>query len=271
MTAPFRRAAGGAGATVQWLMWGVAAVAAVFAVVAGFDLVYLSRVEAALPEPDLDLLRAGQGLGTSELILFWGVVIVYALWFVLTSRALQRLGEDANRVLLTPWSITFQVGALATIIAARTLPGADAVNADEFGARLRWIAPILAARLGLVALLGVVLFTLYRRVYAALLRSGVAPLRDPAEQPVTLLDLLQRASVISLPAPPADDAWWSEAAGLIAASATPLNLVETLDGDIRQHQVDAGTDLAALRAALRPGARLNLAELSGEVPPAHDR
>ncbi|MFI5915125.1 hypothetical protein [Dactylosporangium sp. NPDC051541] len=270
-TTSFRRAAGGAAATVQLVMWGVAAVAAAFAVVAAFDLVYLYRVEATLPAPDLELLSAGQGLGTSELVLFWGVIVVFGGWFVLTARTLRELGEDPKRVLFTPWTLTFQVGAAATLVAARVLPGADAVDADAFGARLRWMAPILEARLALVAVLGVVLFTLHRRVYAVLRRSTVAPLRRPADRPATLLDLMGRASAIALPPPPAGDAWWSEAARLVAGAADPLELLESLDGDDRRHPVGPGTDLAAVRASLRPGATLTLAELSGVVPPGPGR
>ncbi|HTJ37599.1 MAG TPA: hypothetical protein VL738_30580 [Dactylosporangium sp.] len=255
---PFRLAAGGAGARVEWATWALLAVAGVFAVVAAFDLTYLLRVRAALPSPDLHVLHAGQGLGTSEMVLFFVLLAATLAWYMLNVAAVRGLGENAAAVLRTTPMTLFQVGAAATLVAGATLPHADFMAAHAFGVRLRWMIPILAARLVLAALLGVAVLGLRRRVYAAMLRSGVAPLPSRPPERMTLLEMSKRAAMVVPPLPVAGDAWWSEVADRVAAAGSALPLLERSGEERRWHRVEPGADLAALRESLRPGATVTL-------------
>jgi hypothetical protein len=107
--------------------------------------------------------------------------------------------------------------------------------------------------------LGLAMFGQRRRIYAALLASGVAPLRGRSDEPpVTLLELTRRASAIVVPPPVAGDAWWSEVADRVAAAGAALPLLEVSGEDRRWHRVEPGADLAALRGSLRPGATVTL-------------
>lgn len=225
---PFRLAAGGAGARVESATWGLLAVAGVFAVVAGFDLDYLLRVRAVLPAPDLHDLQAGQALGTSEMVLFFVLLAAMFAWYLLNVAAVRGLGEHPAAVLRTTPLTLFQVGAAATLVAGATLPHADFMAAHAFGVRLRWMIPILAARLALTALLGVAVLGLRRRVYAAMLRSGVAPLPSRPPEPMTLLEISKRAAMVVPPLPVAGDAWWSEVADRVAAAGSALPLHDRL-------------------------------------------
>jgi hypothetical protein len=257
----FRRAAGGAGARFEYAMWPLCAVAAVFAVVAAFDLAYLLRVRAALPTPDLRVVSAGQHLGTAEMVLFVVLFGASVIWYRLTIAVIDGLGVNPTRalsVVVTVWL----VGAAATVGAGGFLPRADLAAADAFGVRLRWMVPILVARLALTAVLGLAMFGQRRRIYAVLLASGVAPLRGRSgEPPVTLLELTRRASAIVVPLVPlpvAGDAWWSEVADRLATAGAALPLLEVAGEDRRWHRVEPGADLAALRGSLRPGATVTL-------------
>jgi hypothetical protein len=121
------------------------------------------------------------------------------------------------------------------------------------------MVPIVTARLVLSALLVILVFGLRRRVYAALLRSTVAPLPLPSQRPMTLLDISRNAAAITPPLPIAGDAWWAEVADRVAAAGTALPLLESAGPDDGEWLVVApGADLAALRATLRPGATLTL-------------
>jgi hypothetical protein len=248
---PFRLAAGGAGARVWWATWALLAVAAAFAVVAGLDLSYLLRVRAALPAPDLAVLRTGQQLGTAEMVLFFVLLVVVFGWHRLGVVAVHGLGEDPAELLRTVPMTVFQAGAAATVVLAALLPGGSILAVDTFGVRLRWMLPILVARLALVALLGVAVLVLRRRIHAALLRSGVAPRRRGPAHGRTLASIVPRLPV-------AGDAWWAEVADWVAMDGDELVLEEELGDDRRTHLVGPGTDLAALRRELRPGATLTL-------------
>ncbi|WP_432988455.1 hypothetical protein [Dactylosporangium sp. CA-233914] len=150
---PFRRAAGGAGARIEAVMWMLLAAIGVFAVVAAFDLVYLARVLATLPGPDLGRLAAGENLGVTEMVLLWGLLLVYAVWFVMTGRVVRDLGADPAPVLRTTPMTLWQVGAAVTLVTAFVLPKADLMATGAFGERLRWMVPIVAVRLGLAVVL----------------------------------------------------------------------------------------------------------------------
>jgi hypothetical protein len=255
---PFRLAAGGAGARVEWATLGLLAVAGVFAVVAGFDLAYLLRVRAALPAPDLHVLLTGQSLGTSEMVLFFVLLAATYGWYLLNVAVLRGLGEEPAAVLRTTLLTLFQVGAAATLVAGAVLPDADFLATHAFGVRLRWMLPILVARLALAALLGVAVLGLRRRMYAALLRSGVAPRSSRPPERMTLLEMSKSAAMIVPPLPVAGDAWWSEVADRATAAGVALPLLERLGEDRRWHRVEPGADLTALRESLRPGTTVTL-------------
>ncbi|MGI5177214.1 hypothetical protein ACQEVZ_12855 [Dactylosporangium sp. CA-152071] len=255
---PFRLAAGGAGARVEWATWGLLAVAGVFAAVAADDLAYVLRVRAALPSPDLHVLVAGQGLGTAQMVLFFVLLAAVFGWYLLGAAAVRELGEEPATVLRTTALTVFQVGAAATLVAGATLPHADLLAAHGFEVRLRWMIPILVARLALAVLLGVAVFGVRRRVYAALLRSRLAPRRSRSQERASLLELSKRAVPVVPPLPVAGDAWWSEVAGRVAAAGTALPLLERSGGERRWHRVGPGEDLTALRESLPPGATLTL-------------
>ncbi|MEV6926051.1 hypothetical protein AB0M46_16360 [Dactylosporangium sp. NPDC051485] len=255
---PFRLAAGGAGARVEWATWGLLAVAGVFAVVAAFDLADLLRVRAGLPAPDLHVLQAGLGLGTGEMVLFHVLLAALCAWYLFNVAALRGLGEQPAAVLRTIPLTLFQVGAAATLVAAATLPRADFMAAHAFGVRLEWMIPILVARLALTALLGVAVLGLRRRLYAAMLRSGVAALPSTPPERMTLLEMSQRAAMFAPPLPVTGDAWWSEVADRVAAAGSALPLLERSGEQRRWHRVEPGADLAALRESLQPGATVTL-------------
>ncbi|MFF5232511.1 hypothetical protein [Dactylosporangium sp. NPDC000521] len=255
---PFRLAAGGAGARVEWATWALLAVAGVFAAVAADDLAYVLRIRAALPAPDLHTLVAGQRLGTAEMVLFFVLLAAVVGWFLLGAATVRELGEEPAAVLRTSTLTAFQVGAAATLVAGATLPRAYLLTPHDFEVRLRWMIPILVARLALVVLLGVAVFGVRRRMYAALLRSGLAPRRSRPQERASLLEMSKRAVPVVPPRPVAGDAWWSEVADRVAAAGTALPLLERSGGQRRWHRVQPGEDLTALRESLTAGATVTL-------------
>lgn len=257
---PLRHAAGGAGAGVAWSLAALLAVTAVFAGVAAVDLVHLHRVIGALPSPATHPLRVGQQFGTAEMLLFYGHLIAVVGWLRLTAAVLGRFDDRPFEVLRTAPIVLWRIGVAATIAAAVALPHADLFGGDRFRVRLRWMEPILAARLALVVLLVLALIGLRRRVHAVLLRSGVAPsTRRPPPQSLSLLEIAQRASVIVPPLPVAGDAWCADAVGLATAAGQPLPLLESSGDEHRRWLLVApGSDPATLRQRLLPGAVVTL-------------
>ncbi|GGM55386.1 hypothetical protein ACFFX1_19775 [Dactylosporangium sucinum] len=176
---PLRRAAGGAGAHLDWALWGLLAVLALFAASAVADLVAVLGVLARLPAPPIDRLDAGQTAGTVETALWFGHLLVVGAWFVLAARLLRRLGTDPGPVLRTWPVVLWRFGVAATLAGAMVLPRATVFEPGAFATRLRWMVPILVARLALTAVLAVALFLVRRRVHEVLLASPVPPRPDP--------------------------------------------------------------------------------------------
>ncbi|WP_433063712.1 hypothetical protein [Dactylosporangium sp. CS-033363] len=258
--APFRRAAGGVAARVEYAAWVLAAVGAVYVLVTALDLAAVVRVRAALPTPDLDALKSGQGLGVAEVVLFIALLLTAVAWRLLAARTVDelRLGEAAGDVLRSGFLLVFQIGVAATVIAGGVLPSADLMATGDFDVRLRWMIPILAARLLLAVVLGVAVWRVRGRIYAALLRSGVAAVPRGGEQRMTLLELSKRASAITVPPPMAGDDWWSSVSERLSSSSSSRALLEAVGDERHWHVLEPGADLAAVRAALRPGATVTL-------------
>ncbi len=98
-------------------------------------------------------LRAGQRLGTAEMVLFYGHFVAVAVWLRLTGAVLGRFADGPGEVLRTTPLVLWRIGVAATIGAAVALPHADLFDEGRFGARLRWMEPVLAARLAPAVLL----------------------------------------------------------------------------------------------------------------------
>ncbi|WP_433222285.1 hypothetical protein ACQP00_23050 [Dactylosporangium sp. CS-047395] len=257
-SAPFRRAAGGVAARVEYAGWVLAVVAAVYVVVTALDLAAVVRVRAALPAPALDVLKSGQGLGVGEVVLFIGLLLAALAWRLLAARTVDELREERGDVLRSGFLVAFQVGVAATVIAGGVLPTADLMATHDFDVRLRWMIPILVARLLLAVVLGVAVWRVRGRIHAALLRSGVAAVPRGGEPRMTLLELSKRAAAIKVPPPPADDSWWSEVAARVSSAPASLALLEVVDDERHWHVLEPGADMAAVRAAIRPGATVTL-------------
>ena len=87
------------------------------------------------------------------MVLFFVLLAATYGWYLLNVAVLRRLGEEPAAVLRTTLLTLFHAGAAATLVAGAALPDADFLATHTFGVRLRWMLPILVARLALAALL----------------------------------------------------------------------------------------------------------------------